>query len=307
MSTVKTIAGLACMVIALVVVPFAWVSLVSGILWFKFIPAAFTIGLIAVGLFLILNRHSPLARLVNTLITILISVLIVSPIMLDFWIRGERHALQNRASEFLSRPVPAMLQTDSIDGYQARPNQTVLSTSRFLIERYAKNGRIRWSAAIQGQFATEPFETASCEAAAKTNEEAGRYVVECKAIIDKEWRMGFWQWVEDTIEMTRTIPEIEEEDRVDRFILQIDGTWTNGSSTMTISPNGTFSALWSSPTPTHVLRGKQVFRASDKVLMVYADSPAGTPIGGEKDFRIIHVDDHNLIYEVDGQTNFMSR
>jgi hypothetical protein len=24
--------------------------------------------------------------------------------------------------------------------------------------------------------------------------------------------MGFWQWVEDTIEMKHTIPEIEEED-----------------------------------------------------------------------------------------------
>jgi hypothetical protein len=306
-STIRTIAGLACVVIALLIVPFAWVSMVSGILWFKFIPAAFTVVLIALGLFLILNRRSPLSRLATTLITILITVLIVSPIMLGFWIRGERHALQNRAKEFLSRPVPDMFQTDSIDGYQARPNQTVLSTSRSLIERYANNGRIRWSAAIQGQFAIQPFETASCEAAAKTNEEARVYVVECKAIIDKEWRMGFWQWVEDTIELKRTIPEIEEEDRVDRFIQQIDGTWTNGSSTMTISPNGTFSALWSSPTRTDALRGKQVFRASDKVLMVYPDSPAGTPTGGEKDFRIIHVDEHNLIYEVDGHTNSMSR
>ena len=115
--------------------------------------------------------------------------------------------------------------------------------------------------------------------------------------------MGFWQWVEDTIELKRRIPEIEEEDRVDRFIQQIDGTWTNGSSTMTISPNGTFSAMWSN----HTFRGEQGFRASDRVLMVYPDSPAGTPTSAEKDFRIIHVDEHNLIYEVDGQTNSMSR
>src|SRR5579872_3085860 len=133
------------MVIALFVVPFAWVSMVSGILWFKFIPAAFIIGLIALGLFLILRRRSPLSRLAKTLTPIFISALIVSPIMLDCWIRGERHALQHRAMEFLSRPVPDMFQTDSIDGYQARPNETVLSTSRRLIERYANNGRIRWS------------------------------------------------------------------------------------------------------------------------------------------------------------------
>ena len=29
--------------------------------------------------------------------------------------------------------------------------------------------------------------------------------------------------------------------------------------------------------------------------------------GDEKDIKIIYVDDHNLIYEVDGQTNSMSR
>jgi len=183
----------------------------------------------------------------------------------------------------------------------------VLSGSRRLVDRYANNGRIRWSAVIQGQFATQPFETSYCEDAAKTNEQARLYIVECKAIIDKEWEMGFWHWFQDTIEMKRSIPEIEEEDRVDRFIQQIDGTWTNGSGTMTISPNGTFSAARSSPTHTNVLKGTQVFRASDKVLMVYPDGPPGTSIGGKKEFRIVHVDEHNLVYEVDGQTNSMSR
>jgi hypothetical protein len=119
--------------------------------------------------------------------------------------------------------------------------------------------------------------------------------------------MGFWHWVQDTIEMKRSIPEIEEEDSVDRFIQQIDGTWTNGSGTMTISPNGTFSAMWTTPTHTNFLKGTQGFRASDKVLMVYPDGPAATSIGGEKEFRIVRVDGHNLVYEVDGQTNSMSR
>jgi hypothetical protein len=307
MSTLKVIAGLGSIVAALVLGPFFWVCFVYGDLWFKFLPVGFDLGLAAIGFFLILKRRLPLAKRAKMLITIFISAIIISPIILDIYIRGERHALQIQAKEFLSRPVPDMFQTDTIDGYQARPDETVLSTSRRLIKRYADNGRIRWSAALQGQFAVQPFETASCEEAGKTNEAARIYIVDCKAIVDKEWRMGFWQWVEDTIEMKRTIPEIEEEDRVDRLIQQIDGTWTNSSGTMTISPNGTFSASWSSQTHTNIFKGTQVFRARDAVFMVYPDGTAGTPSTGEKDFRIIHVDKHNLVYEVDDQTNSMSR
>src|SRR5437867_12309612 len=81
-----------------------------------------------------------------------------------------------------------------------------------IIERYANKGGIRWSAVIQAQFATGPFRIAACGDAARTNEEAPVYLSDCKAILDQEWRMGFWQWVEDTIEMKRRIPEHEEED-----------------------------------------------------------------------------------------------
>jgi hypothetical protein len=45
-----------------------------------------------------------------------------------------------------------------------------------------------------------------------TNEEVRRYSSESHAILAEEWRMGFWQWIEDTIEMKDKIPEIEEED-----------------------------------------------------------------------------------------------
>ena len=185
----------------------------------------------------------------------------------------------------------------------------VFGYSLILIERYATKGRIRWSAVIQGQFACtgEGVNPNIRSDAIDTNEEVRLYLSERNAILAKEWRMGFWQFVEDTIEMKRTIPEIEEEDRVDRFIEQIEGTWTNKSGTMTVSPNGTFSAAWWSKPQTNSFKGRQVFRARDKVLMVYPDGPAGTPMDGEKDFRIIHVDGHNLIYEVDGQTNSMSR
>jgi hypothetical protein len=307
MNIVKVIAGLACMVIVLFLGAMAWISLRYGFLWFSFLLVVFALGLVASSLFLILNLRSPLSKNAKILLATFATVFSVGWIVLDSYVRFERHALQIRAKEFLSRPVPDMFKTDTIGVYQAAPNATVLSISRGLIERYANNGRIRWSAAITGQFAGQPFETASCEEAAKTNEAARLYVVECKAIIDKEWNMGFWQWVEDTIEMKLTIPEIEEENRVDRFIQRIDGTWTNDSGMITISPNGTFSAVWSSQTHTNILKGTQMFRVRDKVLVVYPNGQAGTPISEEKEFRIIHVDDHNLIYEVDSQTNSMRR
>lgn len=58
------------------------------------------------------------------------------------------------------------------------------------------------------------IEIASCEDAGtiKTNQSSLRYVTDCKAFLNDEWRMGFWQWVEDTIEFKLRIPEIEEED-----------------------------------------------------------------------------------------------
>jgi hypothetical protein len=307
MSDVKVVAGLACLVLAVFLGLFAWVSFFWGPLWFKFVPVVSTVGLVATGLFLILKRSSALSKNAKRLMSIFVGVLVLGWIALDFHIRSERNTLQNRARVFLARPVPEMFKTDTIDGYQARPNDTVLSTSHRLIRRYAENGRIRWSAAIQGQFAVQPFETSACEEAAATNEAARLYIADCKAIIEEEWKMGFWHAVQDTIELKRTIPEIEEEDRVDRFIQKIDGTWTNGSGTMTISPNGTFSAVWSSQSQTNALKGTQVFRASDKVLMVYPDNPGGTSANGEKEFRILHVDEHNLVYAVDGQTNSMSR
>jgi hypothetical protein len=307
MSTLKTIVGLGCVILASFMGLFALVSFGYGPLWFKFVLVVFTVGLLATGAFLVFKRNSPLSKSAKVLMMVFVGSIVLGWTALDSHIRSERDALRNRAREFLARSVPEMFKTDTIDNYQAAPNDTVLSNSHALIRRYAENGRIRWSAAIQGQFAGQPFETYACEKAAATNEVARLYITDCKAIIDKEWEMGFWHAVQDMIELRLTIPEIEEEDRVDRFIEKIQGVWTNGSGTVTISPHGTFSGVWSSQTSTNVLKGNQVFRAGDNVLMVYPNGQAGTSINGEKDFRIIHVDDHNLIYEVDGETNRMSR
>jgi hypothetical protein len=214
MPTIKVIAGLCCMVAALFLGCFAWVSFLYGVLWVKFVPAVFTLGLVSIGLFLIWKRRSTFSTRVKVMIAAFAALFVLTPTVLVVHIRHERTALQMRAKELLSRPVPMVFQTNYIGGYQARENQDVLFVSRNLIKRYADNGRIRWSARISGQMAVQHFETAFCEDAdiVKANEEARLYVAECRAIIEDEWRMGFWQWVEDTIEMKRAIPEIEEED-----------------------------------------------------------------------------------------------
>ena len=121
--------------------------------------------------------------------------------------------------------------------------------------------------------------------------------------------MGFWQWIEDTIEMKDKIPEIEEEDQYNGWMNQLEGTWTNeNSETMTITPNGTFSARWGSPVQTNIFKGTEIFMGAASVLRVIRDTPSHIlQDGDEKNIRILHVDGHNLVYELDGQTNSMKR
>lgn len=306
-------AGVVCIVAALFLGLFALVSFRLAELWFKFIPVFFTFGLFALGVYLILKWRSSFSKRARFLIVFFVSALIVGPIILDVYIRYERKTLQARAKEFLLRPIPKLLVPDSegyVGGYfvdtNAGPANGVFGYSRILIERYATNGRIRWSAVIQGQFACtgEGVNPNIRSDAIDTNEEVRRYLAERNAILGKEWRMGFWQWVEDTMEMKQTIPEIEEEDQFNGFMRQMDGTWTNQSGSMTIEPNGRFFAAWINQNHTNVYVGTHVFRGKDSVLLVYPDNSS---VGEKKEYRIIHLDEHSLIYEMDGQTNFMSR
>jgi hypothetical protein len=144
-------------------------------------------------------------------IVVLVLIAACGLAVLNVHIRHQRKLLQTRAKQFLSRPVPTLFNTNELGGYVESQDGNVLIRSRTLIERYATNGRIRWSARIQGEMASAPFGMDVCEQAAKTDEER-QYITECKAIVDAECRMGFWQWVEDTVEMKRVIPEIAEED-----------------------------------------------------------------------------------------------
>jgi hypothetical protein len=221
MSTLKVIAGLACLVAAVLVGPFAWVSFRWGELWFKFVPTVLMLGLVVVGLFLILKRRQVISKKVANLIALFLVILVASPALLVANIRHERRLLQARAKAFLSRPVPTLLKPDSegfigyeYEGTNDEAEIHILSHSRALIERYATNGRIRWSARIQGQFAStsEHIWFPGAEDIERTNQEARSFLAERNAILSGEWRMGFWQWVEDTIEMKKKIPEHEEED-----------------------------------------------------------------------------------------------
>jgi hypothetical protein len=316
--TLKVIAGIVCLAAALPLGMFAWVCFIYGALWFKLIPVAFTLGLAVVGLFLILRRSLVISTKAKVTIIVFLGILVVSPALLDMHIRHERKALQTRAKNFLSRPIPKLLLTDSngeVGGYYIDTNggtaNGVFGYSRVLIERYATNGRIRWSAAIQAEFACtgDNCLNPNISAAVTTNEEVRRYSAESHAILAEEWRMGFWQWIEDTIEMKDKIPEIEEEDQYNGWIDQLGGTWTNENfETMTISNNGTFSARWVSPVGTNIFKGTELFMGPASVLRVIRDTPSHVlQDGDEKDIKILHVDGHNLVYELDGQTNSMKR
>jgi hypothetical protein len=225
MRTLKVIFGLVCLGAALPLGLFAWqcflASNFAGELSLKFVPAAFTLGLVCIGFFLISRRCSVISTRAKTVIVIFFGLLVVSPAHLDIHIRQERKVLQTRAKNFLLRPIPKLLIPNSegeVGGYYVDTNggtaNGVFGYSRVLIGRYATKGRIRWSAVIQGEFACtgDNCLNPNISDEVTTNEEVRLYSAESHAILAEEWRMGFWQWIEDTIEMKVKIPEIEEED-----------------------------------------------------------------------------------------------
>ncbi|HXF11173.1 MAG TPA: hypothetical protein VN625_10345 [Desulfuromonadaceae bacterium] len=318
----KLIFGLACLAAALPLGLFAWACFLAsnyaGELSLKFVPAAFALGLICIGFFLVSKRCSVISTRAKAVIIIFFGLLVVIPVLLDIHIRNERKILQVRAQNFLLRPIPKLLVPDAngeVGGYYVDTNagtaNGVFGYSRVLIERYATKGRIRWSAAIQGEFACigDNCLNGNISDEVLTNEDVRRYSAESHAILAEEWRMGFWQWIEDTIEMKTSIPEIEEEDQYNGWIDQLVGTWTNENfETMTISHNGTFSARWVSPAGTNVFIGNEIFIGASSVVRVIRDTPSHIlQDGDEKDIKILHVDSHNLVYELGGQTNSMRR
>jgi hypothetical protein len=187
---------------------------------FAYVTAVFALGLVAVGVFLILKRVSVLSMKAKILLAVLMGTFVLGPVLLDIHIRHERRLLRLRAKEFLSRPLPRLLMPDAegnVGGFyvdaNSGPQNGVLGYSLLLIERYANTGRIRWSARIQGEFAcTGRGVNVNYQSdAIETDGEMSHYLAERNAILDKEWQMGFWQIVEDVMEMKMAIPEFEEE------------------------------------------------------------------------------------------------
>jgi hypothetical protein len=200
---------------------FARVCLVYGNSCLKLIPAIYALALAAMGVLLVVRARSPISKRIQFMFAVFVVVLVISPVLLDIHIRHDSKLLQSRAKAFLLRPLPKLLIPDSngnVGGFfvdtNSGPQNGVLGYSIKLIERYATNGRIRWSAVIQGQFAcTGKGVNMNYESdEIRNSEEVSSYLAERNAILDQEWNMGFWQWVEDTIEMKMKIPEIEEED-----------------------------------------------------------------------------------------------
>jgi hypothetical protein len=216
MRTLKVIIGCVCLIAALPVCLYAWLSIVYGPLFFKPIFAIYAIGILGCGICLIRNREGNWSKKVKVWMVMVSSFLILAPAVTVICIRHNRHLLQERAKRCLEQPIPKAVEGD-VDGlvglYYVGQGEDALKRSHMLIKRFADKGRIRWSAVIQGQFAMSGIELSSCEAApaVKTNEAARTYVARCKAILDDEWQMGFWQGLEDAIEFRAKIPEIEEE------------------------------------------------------------------------------------------------
>ncbi len=149
MSALKVIVGLVCLVASFFLGLFAWASLYCPELWFKFIPAGFTLGLVFVGILLVSRRNSPLSNSVKWIMGGYFCLLVMLPVLLDFHIRQERRPLQERAKAFLAHPIPKLLIPDSegyVGGYYVDTNggtaNGVFGYSRVLIGRYATKGRI---------------------------------------------------------------------------------------------------------------------------------------------------------------------
>jgi uncharacterized membrane protein SirB2 len=225
MRLLKNIVGVVCLLAGLYLGLFAWMTAANPFypaLWFRFIPLGFTAVIFFLGIFLILRRNSPLSSRVKWFMASFFCVLVLSAVLLDFHIRQERKALQEQAKAFLACPIPNLLIPNS-EGYISYEyfgtnnygaERQIMGGSQPLIRRYAKTGRIRWSAIIQGQFAItgEHLNFPNSNDVERTNEEVRVWLAERNAIVSEEWRMGYWQCIEDMIEMKTKIPEFEEED-----------------------------------------------------------------------------------------------
>lgn len=160
MRALKVICGVICLFAMPVLTLFALECYRVGEMWLVLFAFLYILGFTITGYLLIDSRSHPLSKGLKIFMTILLIAVIGIPAILDVKIRYDRAKLQARAKTFMLRPLPMVLKPNS-DGYigyeyvgtNDESEYQILGCSHSLINRYATTGRIRWSAAIQGQFA----------------------------------------------------------------------------------------------------------------------------------------------------------
>ena len=94
---------------------------------------------------------------------------------------------------------------------------------------------------------------------------------------------------------------------------QITGTWTRGELySETVSPDGSFSTSIGHSNALVTYQGTWLVKDQALVMTVTNAQGTGshgayTPVGSVDSSKIIHVDDHQFIFEVEGHTMTLTR
>jgi hypothetical protein len=206
-SLIKVIIGLTLLFLAFLITKFAVTRVVRygdtiQIIW---VPVVIGVGFAILGLFLIVRWRSAMARGHKILILgASMGMPIVGAFLLHLAIGHRQSVVKHEAELFSFQAVPNIFKGDSEGGVSLRyvgPNADGLSYSHALINRYAKDGQIPWSARINGDMSIALSELSCYERAnaVTTNQQASLYLTNCRRILLDINRILFWQLVEDTI------------------------------------------------------------------------------------------------------------
>jgi len=84
---------------------------------------------------------------------------------------------------------------------------------------------------------------------------------------------------------------------------EIPGTWTHSAHAMAMTPDGSFTESFRSKTGTNTFAG--TWQIKDGILIfTTTNDPAGASV---QRYKISHLDAHQLVYEMNGQTITLSR
>ncbi len=90
---------------------------------------------------------------------------------------------------------------------------------------------------------------------------------------------------------------------------EIPGTWTRSAHAMAMTPDGRFTESFLSKTGTNTFVG--TWQIKDGILIFTTTNVNGTlpdtADGSVQRYKITHLDEHQLVYEMNGQTITLSR